>query len=289
MIQAKVIEDSISEEGIRITTLQVKLHRFILPELNTHRVFSRNYSSSRAIPVKTILDQVRNDPAMPVFWGKNQPGMQAKEELTGEDLINAKEAWKVAAKKAADQAEVMMNLGVHKQIANRVTEAFQWTNGIITATDFENFFALRDHRDAQPEIKALAIAMKEAIQKSVPKLLKLGEWHLPYVTEDERIHMSLEEAKRCSAARCARASYNKHDGTRPSMQEDFELFGQLLVRPYTDKRGNVLGDDDPIHASPCEHQATPDVYLPNDNEWSRSKWWGNYHGWVQFRKVLEQQ
>lgn len=287
MIEAKIIKDSISEEGIRITTLQVKFHRFVLPELNTHRVFSRNYSSSRAIPVKTILEQVRTNPAMPVHFGKNQPGMQAREELTGALLGDAIQKWNLAANLAADMSESMMSIGVHKQIANRCTEPFQWTTGIITSTDFENFLRLRDHKDAQPEIRALAIEMKNAIASSTPTLLKVGEWHLPYISESELADMSLEEAKRCSAARCARVSYNKHDGTKPSMEEDFELFGQLMVRPFTDKRGNILGEDDPEHGSPCEHQATPDLYLPNDNEWTRSKLWGNFYGWVQYRKVLE--
>ena len=287
MIEAKIIADSISEEGIRLTTFQVRLHRFILPELNTHRAFSRNYSSSRAIPVKTILDQVRRNPAMPVHFGKNQPGMQAREELSGAELDDVIQKWNLAANLAADMSEAMMSAGVHKQIANRITEPFQWTTGIITATDYENFFRLRDHKDAQPEIRALAIKMKEAYVASTPKVLKLAEWHLPYVAEHELQDMSLEEAKRCSAARCARVSYNKHDGTKPSMAEDFELFGQLVVRPFEDKRGNVLTDDDPIHASPCEHQATPDRYLLNEDEWTRSPLWGNFYGWVQYRKILE--
>ena len=80
-MEVKVIADSISESGKRITTFQLKYPRFIHSEVMTHRVFSRNASSSRAIPVKKMIEQVRNNPAMPIHWGANQSGMQAKNEL----------------------------------------------------------------------------------------------------------------------------------------------------------------------------------------------------------------
>ena len=89
---AKIIADSISETGERLTTVQVKFHRYILSEVNTHRVFSRNYSSSRAIPISKLIEQVRKDPAMPVYWGKNKAGMQAEQKLSGDDLELTKAA-----------------------------------------------------------------------------------------------------------------------------------------------------------------------------------------------------
>ena len=150
MIEAKVILDSVSPAGKRITTLQLKYHRFIHSEFMTHRAFSRNSMSSRAVPVAKMIEQVRNDPAMPVHWGKNQPGMQARDDLTGEALINAQMAWRGAAAKAADSAQLMMDNGLAKQVANRILEPFQWMHTVVTATEWDNFFALRCHPDAQP-------------------------------------------------------------------------------------------------------------------------------------------
>lgn len=303
-IEAKVIADSISPAGKRITTLQLRYPRFIHAEFMTHRVFSRNASSSRAIPVAKMIEQVRNDPAMPIHWGKNQPGMQAKEELTGADLEKAKLLWVESAKWAATIAEQMVTCGLHKQVANRILEPFQHIHVVVTATEFDNFFALRAHPDAQPEIHELAIQMHAAMNVSTPKLLQLGEWHLPYVTEmDQSAAFALygrnDEAwallRKVSGARCARVSYLKHDGERPAIEDDLELYSQLVVRPYTDKRGNVLTLGDPIHASPIEHQATPDTESDRYSAegelvgvgWDNFYLHGNFVGWIQARKLVE--
>lgn len=280
-ITAKVIKDSVSEAGARLTTLQLKYPRFIHSEFMTHRVFSRNASSSRAIPVAKILEQVRDNPARPIHWGKNQPGMQAREELTGIELMYAQDGWTTAAECAADVAEAMTKAGVHKQVVNRILEPFQFIHVVVTATEWDNFFALRAHKDAQPEIHELALVMKEVMTESLPELLVNGEWHLPYVTREEKDNYHVRDLLKMSAARCARTSYMKHDGTDPDVESDIELHGQLVVRPYTDKRGNVLTLSDPIHASPIEHQATPFL--------DANKWGGNFKGWHQYRKVVETQ
>ncbi len=266
MIEAKVIADSVSEVGKRITTLQLVYPRFIHAEFMTHRVFSRNASSSRAIPVAKMIEQVRTNPAMPIHWGKNQAGMQAREELTGVQLAIVRDEWKEAAYQAAEIAESMMNQGAHKQIANRILEPFQHIHVVVTATEFDNFFALRDHPDAQPEIRQLAICMKNAMAGSVQRVLKEEEWHLPYILDDEHDALPVEDLCKISAARCARVSYLKHDGTSPDVAEDLALFTKLV--------GSV-----PIHASPVEHQASP----LNDPE-AHS---GNLKGWLQYRKLVE--
>lgn len=271
MIESKVICDSISEHGKRITTIQVKFHRFILPEFNTHRVFSRNFSSSRAIPTAKLLEQVRSDPAMPVYWGKNQPGMQAREELSLYDAEGAKVQWKHFAEVAAGHAESLAALGVHKQIVNRLIEPFLWVNGIVTSTEWDNFFDLRCHPDAQPEIQALAYSMFHAREASTPILLESGQWHLPYISNHEKhgelsTHPDKYILQKISAARCCRVSYLKHDGTNPSVKDDLDLYERLSKQV-------------PIHASPMEHQATPSKFT--------SKYWGNFHEWWQFRKLIE--
>lgn len=296
-ISAKIIADSISSEGKRITTLQLCYPRFIHSEFMTHRVFSRNASSSRAIPVAKMIEQVRNDPAMPVHWGKNQPGMQAHEQLTGDDLTAAQEWWKVAADAAAHIADMMTKLGLHKQVANRILEPFQWIHVVLTATEFDNWDELRHHADADPNIYELARVIKVARAESTPKLLLPSEWHLPYITEGDwdainqyvlnpfgtvdaaGSDRAVEIAKRVSAARCCRVSYLKHDGHPSTVQEDLALCDRLAGAR-------------PIHASPFEHQAAPDVLVPGArgqmSRWNRPELHGNFVGWIQHRKLIEQ-
>lgn len=280
MITAKIVRDSISPKGVRLTTLQLKYPRFIHSEFMTHRVFSRNASSSRAIPVAKMIEQVRSDPAMTIHWGRNQTGMQAYSELDDSEKEQAKIEWRKAAESAANHAENLMNIGAHKQIANRILEPFQWIHVVVTATEWDNFFELRDHPAAEPNIQALARAIKNEMSLSTPNLLILGEWHLPYVSDEEIKTLKSDsrflDAIKCSAARCARVSYMKHDGGYPSIEDDIELYNQLVTRPFVDKRGNVYSEKDPIHASPIEHQATP-----SSNRFLKS---GNFVGWIQHRQ-----
>lgn len=299
MIEAKIIADSVSEEGKRITTLQLTYPRFIHSEFMTHRVFSRNASSSRAIPVAKMIEQVRNDPAMPIHWGKNQPGMQAHEQLVGVELDTAKALWIDAAESAAEIVEHMMGLGLHKQVANRILEPFQWIHVVLTATEFDNWDELRDHTDADPTIHELARVMKVARAGSTPTLLLPGEWHLPYVTAEdydaaaryrrEAMGMSDLEAwdddgitemlRKMSAARCCRVSYLKHDGHPSTVGDDLLLCDRLAGAR-------------PLHASPFEHQATPDQRLQKPNGefwWANGHLHGNFVGWIQSRKLIERQ
>ena len=281
MTDAKIIADSISPEGNRITTMQIKFHRFVLAEFNTHRRFSRNFSSSRAIPTKKLLDQVRNNPAMPLWWGKNQSGMQAPEELDDHTKAGAIIQWKRAADQAAFMAHSLADIGVHKQIVNRLIEPFLYVEGIVTSTDWQNFFDLRCHPDAQPEIQALAYKMRDVLNASTPTPLDHGDWHIPYISSDDHFTIDdhyeelgrpatfslWEELAKVSAARCCRVSYLKHDGTTATIKEELALFDKLA--------GGV-----PIHASPLEHQArcVPEC----DSSLSR-----NFSGWVQFRALWE--
>lgn len=307
MISAKVIEDSISPAGDRLTTLQLIYPRFIHSEVMTHRVFSRNASSSRAIPVKKMLEMVRDNPAMPIHWGENQPGMQAHEQLEGYNLERAKELWLLAAINASSVAEDMMTIGLHKQVANRILEPFQHINVVLTATEFDNWDELRDHDDADPNIHELARQIKAARNASEPTLLEYGQWHLPYITDntmaDIRAYLSADGhcqdshlwdvARKVSAARCCRVSYLKHDGTKSSIADDLGLCEKLAGAR-------------PIHASPFEHQATPmPEAMPHVIFYGGGEvkgcvpegvshidvdgraWSGNFKGWIQSRKLVE--
>lgn len=282
-ITAEIIADSISAAGIRLTTFQLRYPRFIHAELMTHRVFSRNASSSRAIPIAKMIEDLRRDPAMPVYWGSNKPGMQAGGELQGTELEVVKQHWLYAMEDAILRAETFINLGLHKQIANRILEPWAHINVVVTATDYENFFALRRHEDAQPEIKVLADAMWLARANSVPEPLQPGEWHLPYITHDERREANFGPSQtpawdsliRVSVARCARVSYLTHDGRQTTMEEDTLLYERLV--------GGM-----PLHASPAEHQGTPDEAVQHgfNLSWMHPDDHGNFRGWRQFRKML---
>jgi len=272
-IAANMIEDSVAFHGKRISTLQLKYPRFIHAELMTHRVFSRNASSSRAIPVAKMIEQVRTEPAMPIHWGKNQPGMQAHEELTGRDRRLAQDLWLTAAQEAAETAAMMNAAGAHKQVVNRILEPFLHISVIVTATEFDNWNSLRAHKDAQPEIYQLAMEMLDARRHSSPverhrDRQLTSSWHLPYVTAEERaahpedpLHLA-----KLSAARCARVSYLTHDGRTPNADEDLALYERLV-------------GSRPLHASPIEHQAYP---LPLATQRSN-----NFVGWRQHREIIE--
>lgn len=275
----KMIEDSVSPEGQRLVTMQLRYWRPIHSELMTHRVFSRNASSSRAIPVAKMIEQVLTEPAMPVYWGKNQTGMSAREELTGEELRLAKWTWLQARDEAVSKVELLMQAGVHKQLANRLLEPWQFISVIVTATEWDNWFELRDHADAQPEIQDLARTMKAVMAASEPRLVRHGDWHLPYVTQAEREAHPVDLLVKLSAARCARVSYLLHDGTAPSVEKDLELFDRLV-------------GSRPLHASPVEHQATPDSEHRCEKwggvfDWDNPHLHGNFVGWIQHRKQLE--
>lgn len=289
MISAKVVADSIFK-GERLTTLEIELHRFILPEFNTHRSLSRNFQSSRAVPVSQMIEQVRNNPAMPVHWGKNQPGMQANEEcnsdvvsfVNGESLTR-NNFWKMAAKTAATHAEMMSSAGYHKQLVNRLLEPFMWTKGVVTArgSAWDAFFQLRLHKDAQPEIRALAEKILEAMSHSIPQERKDGDWHLPYFEGmcGKNCWLSGEEvgellrAVKVSASCCGQVSYRKLDD---SLDKAIKIYDMLNLPE------NGVYKGDPPHFSPTEHQ----VKFEHGSCKSLS---GNFQtgGFIQYRKALE--
>lgn len=283
-ISAQIVADSISPTGKRITTMQLRYPRFIHAEAKTHRVIriddaeyeflqeigfmddenlSRNASSSRAIPVQKMIQDVIDDPAMPVAWGSNKPGMQAGEELAHWPIV--KEVWLEARDAAVEFANEMMNLNAHKQIVNRLLEPFGHISVVVTATEWDNFFDLRCHEAADPTMRALAEAMRVAMSESAPE--EHEGWHLPYVDLDESwvLGMTVEQLATISAARCARVSYLNHDGTSPDIEKDMALATMLR---------------DMKHMSPFEHQAR----VTGDEG---TALWGNLVGWDQFRKMIE--
>lgn len=286
-ISVKIIAHSRAPNGQEIVTWELEYPRFIHGEFMTHRLFSRNAASSRAIPVKTVIEQVRNNPAMPIHWGKNQPGMQAKEELTGLELEWVQADWWQAALQAAKYAELMAEEGAHKQIVNRILEPFQRMKTVMTATCMDNWFWLRNHEDAQPEIKELARLMWEALKNSSPVDLNPGDWHTPYYDNGCWLasayeENTLEEALAISSSCCAQVSYRKLDDTLEKAQMVYKR----------------LVESEPVHASPFEHQATPvdeDGVNGDPDSWPEGVthmdrdfklWSGNFKGFVQQRQLI---
>jgi thymidylate synthase ThyX len=269
MTEAKIILDSINETGHRLTTFELTLHRYELASFNTHRLFSRNSASSRAIPIAKQMEKIEKDLAYPIEFGTNQPGMQAGPPLEGEALEQARAEWVCASQDAMVHVEALSNLNVHKEVANRLLEPFMWHKIICTSVDYGNFFKLRAHKDAQKEIRELAYKMFDIYEDSQPQLLTDGQWHMPYITDEDQD--TDYDLRKVSAARNARVSYLNHDGKR-DLDKDIDLFEKLT-------------DREPKHDSPLEHVAVPckdNLFYLYSADYETSIV-GNFPGWLQLR------
>jgi thymidylate synthase ThyX len=278
----KIVKDSLAPCGVRFTTWALTYPRFVHAELMTHREFSRNSASSRAIPSEKLRALVRETPALPIWWGKNQPGMQAREELSdqrGTDISDgmitetysprevAQNFWLSARDSMLRTVEALERVGLHKQIANRLLEPWMPITVLVSATNFRNWFHLRDHPDAQPEIQIIATEMHYQYLETEPEILEVGEWHMPYNEWDGIEGWSIGARKLISVGRCARLSYLTHEGVRDPAK-DIEL-AERLIKSWR--------DGGPGHFSPFEHVAqalsTPERI-------------GNFTGWKQYRKTF---
>lgn len=281
---ARVLADSISPDGVRLTTLIVTFPRFILAEVNTHRMLSRNSASSRAIPTEKQIERVIQDPFVPETFNARVKGMGVGDVL--DDQRECRNIWMRAAGRSVSAAVALNEIGVDKSRVNRLLEPFLWHTAIISATEWDNFFALRDHPAAQPEFQIVARLMRVALEESEPRQLPYGAWHLPLVDmttdiarddiDDETGEPDWERLKLVSAGRCARVSYDTH--------ENYETQEQSIERSQ-----RLMGNG---HFSPFEHVATP--MMPGSVEsgvfkvdWNPAETFrGNFRGWVQFRKEI---
>jgi hypothetical protein len=267
----EIIADSIAPHGKRITTFQCTYPRIIHAELKTNRAFSTNSASSRAIPIERMIKWVRERRFYPIHWGSAKKGMQAGAEIENVDV--ARRLWDEAFDNMNGIVDRLNLLGLHKQIPNRLLEPFSYITTCITATEFDNFFGLRCHSDAQPEIQRLAVLMARAIRDNKPRLLDLTgkyktyeQWHLPYVLDSEFHEYNIMKLIKFSVARCARTSYKTFEGKPPKPEDDIDLYNKLI-------------NSEPRHMSPCEH-----VACPHSDENYRS---GNFVGYIQYRKTIE--
>lgn len=272
---AKVIAHS-SFQGREAATIEGRLHRWVLAELNTHRIisrpqadapfymeeFSRNSASSRAIPVSKQILRVQTDPAFPVAWPEEQKGMQGGQPLSDVDQLVVEGEWDRLAGTAARAAAKMTKVGLHKSVTNRVLEPWMWHTVVLTATNWQGFFDQRLDKNAQPEIRVFAEALKEALDASTPRELAHNQWHLPYIEREDITAVEewllenkgqgnygsysvTEQLVHISTARCARTSYLTQDGKR-DITEDMDLYERLVSAS-------------PVHYSPAEHVCTPDL------------------------------
>jgi hypothetical protein len=285
--ETKIILDSIAPSGGRLTTFQFTLPRVVLAEFNTHRMFSRNSASSRAIPVEKMLKKVKDDPFVPTYWGKNQKGMQAEREVTEREAAMAADEWLLQRDYAISGAEALLALGIHKQLTNRLVEPWLWHTIVCTATEYSNYFGLRDNRQAAPEIRDSAHAAHELYKKNEPQLIEDGGFHLPYVSGPDYDlkklvdrGFTMKQLCEVSIGRCAAVTYlNQENVADPEADIDRAV-----------KRLLPSG-----HMSPFEHPA---------ESLSRERWrkiayaqaeaWieervpmGNFWGWLQYRKTIE--
>lgn len=303
---AKILADSMSPDGVRLTTFEITFPRIILAEFNTHRVFSRNSASSRAIPVEKMIKQVQENPYVPSSWGKNQKGMQAGEELSEDSALVATSDWLGARDAAVAKAKSLLITGVHKQLTNRLLEPFMWHTVIVTATEWSNFFHQRNNVMAHPDIQRIAAMMQELYETEEPKPLQYGRWHLPLVDwvadmcalrdldlicADHDGYQIDEMLAKISVGRCARVSYLTHDGKR-DLEADIRLHDELLqnghMSPFEHVARPATVDDD---ATCVTHLTKVELDISDHLSGTLSvapkkQWHGNLCGWVQYRKMI---
>jgi len=282
--ETKIILDSVTPAGARLTTFQLTLPRIVLAEFNTHKMVSKNSASSRAIPVPKKIARIEADPFIPRSFVKNRGGMQATEDLDAEVGEKARAIWVAAKDAAINFARGLAGIEVHKMLANRIIEAYDWHTIVATATEWSNYFALRDHVMAQPEIRDSAHAARELYERNEPTLVPAGEWHLPYVTGYDvgafAFAWKEEDLVAMSAGRCAAVSYLDQENQLDPVGDVKRAWERLIPAG---------------HMSPTEHPAMSltrsqwqALARAQANEWiERRIPVGNFWGWRQWRKTIE--
>lgn len=278
-----LIADSVNyATGVRLCTFQlIDVPKFVLFDISRHRTFSFSVESSRAIPVKKLVERVRNETFIPEVWGSNQAGMGEGAPLSEDDSIQANHAWGYAARACANVSEELAGLNVHKHHANRPMDWIAPISFIFTSCNagIENFLKLRLPYGVQPELRFIASRAQELYDTSEPKVLEPGDWHLPFITqEDWDEHRDVTALRIISAARCARTSYARMGEVFP-FEKDRELVYDRLV-----KYG---------HWSPLEHQAMAlSVAQVQNDRWDyyvtgEQSILSNFHPcWKQWRKLF---
>ncbi len=296
----KMVKDSISPDGVRLYTFELDYWRGFHSENMTHRMLSKNASSTRAIPINKVIDHIRKNTGMPIHWGMNNPGMQSNREISIEHEEMARKEWLDCMEDVISHVETLSDkngINGHKQWVGRLLEPFSTIKVVLSGTEIANYRHLRKHPSAQPEFKDLLECIDICIDESVPQALNYGEWHLPYIKTERNsmgelcyysndVELDLDTARKISTSCCAQASYRKLD---ESLDKALDIFEKLNLNNNS---------NDPAHASPTEHQATPMNIIGNPfdpNQWESgithvrrdgSLWSGNFRGWIQHRQLI---
>lgn len=307
---AEVIQHSVSPEGKEIITFSVKYGLIVHSEWIRHRLLSNSVKSNRAVSMKQIRKEVIEDPYVPIKFGGQQAGMVAIDEDQFGYAKVCRWLWKNSRWGAVGVHWLFEKLKLHKEITNRILNPWQWVRSTTTATDYDNFYKLRLHKDAQKDINVIAKAMHEALQLSEPMLINAGEYHVPYVSrrrtgngeleyyDSDGTQLNTQQAIEASCARCARSSYDNHDGTKASYFNRATAKGRSDQEIYQD-----LINSDPVHGSCGEHQATPLVVAyknkkpiypagmthvsVEDGILTTKYWSGNLLGFIQHRQTTK--
>lgn len=311
MISAEIVADSVHKTtNKRIVSVLVTLPRIVLAELNTHRMFSRNSASSRAIPAAKMIENVRTNPFIPIKFQKGHKGMQGTEYHEGDAELHLIHRWEILALNAAAQAEGLLKADLTKQLVNRTMEPYMWHTVLITATEWDNFFNLRLNKAAEIHINEAALCIHEAMSESSPKEIQPGEWHIPFGDrfeedrlldiasdllggcdttfeehEDDCRRMFPELKAKISIARCARLSYLNYEG-KDDYEADLALYEQLMkmghwspfehvARAMTDKERAMYTKSFP---------SKDGIHAITSFGWSR-----NFQDFVQYRQLVDSQ
>lgn len=325
LFRVKIVADSIvgGTGGQRLVTFQLTYPRVVLAELNTHRMFSRSTESSRAIPGKKRLEQLRKCAYVPLRFGKRVAGMGSGTDLEREESLRASAAWRDVLSRAVAATESMLDAGLAKEELNRVTEPFSLVRTVLTATDWGNFFAQRCDDNAYPPFRFMARAMFLAMGKSKPQVMCYGQWHMPYIGQDDyeaarlyvadwlKSHPEIESQVspfpssrygawlhyhlcRWSAARCARVSYGLMDGKRANPEADDVTWAKLSGHHECGKDNPLeiawipaakVGHGERWPYTPIHGSAMEHQATPEDAA-SVGRYMSNLRGWLQFRKFL---
>lgn len=330
----KIILDSISETGKRLATFEITFPRIVLSEFNTHRMFSRNSASSRAIPFSKMLQKVEENPFIPERFPVDGKGMQPNKYIDKviqpEDYKYTKNIWLAARDSALESAKHLYNtftdydisseeVHIHKQIVNRLLEPFMWHTVIITATEFDNFFKLRTHSDAQYEIKRIADLMYELYHCRLDceyhkyidhhnlcldcdkpeswhyetQKLNIGEWHCPLVSEEDGVMVKnylllkekeLRHLSNIELSKFVQELKKKISVARCARVSYLTHDGKRDIEKDLELFERLKNSG---HWSPFEHVATPyydnAIALPP----KRDLWSANFLGWKQYRKEFQ--
>ena len=313
MYSVSVVKDSFHRvNGIksRITTFELTFPRFILSEFNTHRVFSRNSASSRAIPAKKQIGAILKGGFVPKSFGTDIRGMQAGPDLAGAAHDQAVEIW-TSSRNAAVAHAVALLLGNEK--ARKYTEN----------PDVLNYSSVQDELLQELDVYA-KVSRAEAdheylnVHKQLAnRILEPYSWHTVIVTStewDNFFALRANAEAQPEIQTIARMTLEAYEASTP--QELTEGQWHLpLVQP--DEMGEAIKDPEKWrmvsagrcarvsyethnnkrdteadvqlferlytsgHMSPLEHVARPEPGLDENGE---LLWSGNFRGWHQWRK-----